>query len=163
MGQSVPVLAEPWNILVVQEHAQDLDRPDGRGQDVRRLGALEEGLHPAAVLRRTGTAATGADRKGPARLGGEDLFHPQVKAPPGGEVVVIGESFRAPQAKIAQPNPPRVITEAGTTDIPGAVLAALDDEPVQVRTRPTEGGLQHRVQIGDRRVGGDQQPPRSAD
>jgi hypothetical protein len=89
MGQSVPVLAEPWNILVVQEHAQDLDRPDGRGQDVRRLGALEEGLHPAAVLRRTGTAATGADRKGPARLGGHVLFHPQVKAPPGGEVVVM--------------------------------------------------------------------------
>ena len=90
MGQSVLVLAEPWDVLVVQEHAQDLDRPDGRGQDVRRLGALEEGLHPAAVLRRTGTAATGADRKGPARLGGQDLFHPQVKAPPGGEVVVIG-------------------------------------------------------------------------
>ena len=28
------------------------------------------------------------------------------------------------------------------------------DEPVQVRTRPTEGDLQHRVQIGDRCVGG---------
>src|SRR5664279_428829 len=115
------------------------------------LGAFEESSHPAAVLRRTGTAATGTDRKGPAPLGAQNLFHPQVKAPSGGEVVVIGESFGAPQAKIAQPNPPRVITEAGTTDIPDAVLATLDDEPVQVRARPAEGDLQHRVQTSDRR------------
>ena len=42
------------------------------------LGAFEEGLHPAAVLRRTGAAATGADRQSSARLGAQDLFHPQV-------------------------------------------------------------------------------------
>ena len=72
---------------------------------------------------------------------------------------MVGESFGAPQAKIAQPNPSRIITEAGTTDIPDAVLATLDDEPVQVRTRPTEGDLQHRVQTSDRRIGGDQQLP----
>ena len=156
------MLAEPWDVLVVQEHAQDLGRPDGRGQDVMGLGVFQEGLHPAAVLRRTGTTATGTDRTVLAFLGGEvcpDLLDPQVKAPAGSEVVVVGESFGASQAKIAQPNPPRIITEAGTTDIPDAVLATLDDEPVQVRTRPTEGDLQHRVQTSDRRIGGDQQAP----
>ena len=61
-----------------------------------------------------------------------DLLHPQVKAPPGGEVVVVGESFGWPQAKIPQPNLSRVITEAGTTDVADAVLATLDDEPVLV-------------------------------
>src|SRR5450755_255448 len=148
-GEFVAVLAKPWDVLVVQEHAQDLGRPDGRGQDVMGLGVFEEGMYPAAVLRRTGTTATGTDRTVLAFLGGEvgpDLLEPQVKAPAGGEVVVVGESFGAPQAKIAQPNPPRIITEAGTTDIPDAVLATLDDEPVQVRTRPAEGDLQHRVQ-----------------
>jgi hypothetical protein len=54
---------------------------------------------------------------------------------------MIGESFGASQAKIAQPNPPRVITEAGTADVADAVLATLDDEPVQVGARPAEGGL----------------------
>ena len=77
---------------------------------------------------------------------------------------MIGESFGAPQAKIAQPNLSRVITEAGTTDISDVVLATLDDEPVQVSTRPAEGDLQHRVQTSDRRIGGDQQfAARSAD
>ena len=61
-GEFVAVLAEPWDVLVVQEHAQDLGRPAGRGQDVMGLGVFEEGLYPAAVLRRTGTAATGTDR-----------------------------------------------------------------------------------------------------
>ena len=95
-SEFVAVLAEPWDVLVVQKHAQDLGRPDGRGQDVMGLGVFEEGMYPAAVLRRTGPAATGTDRQGPARLGGQDLIHPQVKAPPGGEVVVVGESFREP-------------------------------------------------------------------
>ena len=54
---------------------------------------------------------------------------------------MVGESFGWPQAKIAQPNPPRVITEAGTTDVANAVLATLHDEPVQVRTRPAERDL----------------------
>ena len=148
------MLAEPWDVLVVQEHAQDLGRPAGRGQDVMGLGVFEEGMYPAAVLRRTGTAATGTDRQGPAWHSRHDLLHPQVKAPPGGEVVVVGESFGWPQAKIPQPNPSRVSIEAGTTDIADVLLATLDDEPVQVRARPTEGDLQHRVQIGDRRVAG---------
>ena len=103
--------AEPWDVLVVQEHAQDLGRPDGRYRDVMGLAAFEEGLHPATVLRRTGTTATGTDRTVLALLGGEvcpDLLDPQVKAPAGSEVVVVGESFGAPQAKIAQPNAPRI-------------------------------------------------------
>ena len=70
------------------------------GQDVMGLGVFEEGLYPSAVLRRTGTAATGTDRTVLAFLGGEvcspDLFDPQVKAPAGGEVVVVGESFGGP-------------------------------------------------------------------
>ena len=159
-GEFVAVLADPGGFLV-EEHAQDLGRTDGRYQDVMGLGVFQEGLHPAAVLRRTGTTATGTDRTVLAFLGGEvcpDLLDPQVKAPAGGEVVVVGESFGAPQAKIAQPNAPRIITEAGTTDVAGAVLATLDDEPVQVRARPAVGDLQHRVQTSDRRVGGDQQP-----
>src|SRR5664280_2559166 len=85
------------------------------------LGGFQEGLHPATVLRRTGTTATGTDRTVLAFLGGEvcpDLLDPQVKAPAGGEVVVVGESFGAPQAKIAQPNPPRIITDAGTPTYP---------------------------------------------
>jgi hypothetical protein len=89
-GEFVAVLAEPWDVLVVQQHAQDLGRPDGRGQDVMGLGVFEEGLYPAAVLRRTGTTATGTDRTVLAFLGGAvcpDLLDPQVKAPPGGEVV----------------------------------------------------------------------------
>ena len=63
------------------------------------LGVFQEGLYPAAVLRRTGTAATGTDRTVLAFLGGEvcpDLLDPQVTAPPGGEVVVVGESFGGP-------------------------------------------------------------------
>ena len=131
-GEFVAVLAEPRDGLVVQEHAQDLGRPAGRGPDVMGLGVFEEGMSPAAVLRRTGTAATGTDRQGPARHSRHDLLHPQVKAPPGGEVVVVGESFGWPQAKIPQPNLSRVITEAGTTDVADAVLATLDDEPVLV-------------------------------
>ena len=95
-GEFVAVPTEPWDVLVVQEHAQDLGRPDGRGKHVMGLGVFEEGLYPAAVLRRTGAAATGTDRQGSARLGGQDLFHPQVKAPAGGEVVVVGESFGGP-------------------------------------------------------------------
>jgi len=35
----------------------------------------------------------------------------------------------------------------------------LDDEPMQVGARPAERDLQHRVQTGNRRVGGEQQPP----
>ena len=79
------MLAEPWDVLGFQEHSQDLGRPDGSGQDVMGLGVFEEGMYPAAVLRRTGTAATGTDRTVLAFLGGEvcpDLFHPQVKAHP---------------------------------------------------------------------------------
>ena len=75
----VAVLAEPWDVLVVQEHAQNLGRPDGRGQDVMGLGVFEEGLYPAAVLRRTGTTATGTDRTVLAFLGGKvcpDLLDP---------------------------------------------------------------------------------------
>ena len=75
----VAVLAEPWDVLVVQEHAQNLGRPDDRYQDVMGLGAFEEGLHPAAVLRRTGTTATGTDRTVLAFLGGKvcpDLLDP---------------------------------------------------------------------------------------
>ena len=44
-------------------------------------------------------------------------------------------------------------------DIGDAVLAAVDDEPVQVLTAPAERGLQDGVQLGDRGVGGDQQAP----
>jgi len=109
------------------------------------LGVFEEGLYPAPVLRRTGAAATGTDRTVLAFLGGEvcpDLFDPQVMAPSGGEVIVVGESFRGPQAKIAQPNPPRIITEAGTTGVADAVLASVDDEPVQVVAVPAERDLQ---------------------
>ena len=124
------MLAEPWDVLVVQEHAQDLGRPDGSGQHVMGLGVFEEGMYPAAVLRRTGTAATGTDRQGPAWHSRHDLLHPQVKAPPGSEVVAVGESFGWPQAKIPQPNPSRVSIEAGTTDIADAVLPTLDDEDV---------------------------------
>ena len=82
------------------------------------------------VLRRTGTAATGTDRQGSARLDAQDLFHPQVKVPAGGDVLVVSESFRGPQAKIAQPNHPRVSVDAGTTDVADAVVATLDDELV---------------------------------
>ena len=67
------MLAEPWDVLGFQEHAQDLGRPDGSGQDVMGLGVYEEGMDPAAVLRRTGTAATGAARVVPAGLGGQDF------------------------------------------------------------------------------------------
>jgi len=35
----------------------------------------------------------------------------------------------------------------------------VDDEPVQVLTAPPERGLQHDVQVGDRGVASDEQPP----
>jgi hypothetical protein len=57
------------------------------------LGPLEEGPYSAAVLRRTGTAATGTDRKVLALLDGEagpDLLHPQVMAPPSGALPTDG-------------------------------------------------------------------------
>ena len=88
-GEFVAVLAEPWDVLVVQEHAQDLGRPDGRGKHVMGLGVFQVGLHPAAVLRRTGTAATGTDRTVLAILGSEVVricstrrsrHHPAVKS-----------------------------------------------------------------------------------
>ena len=70
---------------------------------------------------------------------------------------MIGEPFRGPQPKIAQPSQPRIVTEAGTTGVGDAVLTSVDDEPVQVVAVPAQRDLQHRVQTGDRRIGGDQQ------
>jgi hypothetical protein len=90
------VLAEPWDVLVVQEHAQDLGRPDGRGQHVNGLGVFEEGLYPAAALRRTGAASTGAARVDPAGIHDQDLLQTQVQSPAVGEVVVVDEPFGRP-------------------------------------------------------------------
>jgi hypothetical protein len=52
-----------------------------------------------------------------------------------------------------------IVTEADTADVADAVLATLDDEPMQVAARPAERDLQHRVQTGDRGVGPDEQSP----
>jgi hypothetical protein len=38
-----------------------------------------------------------------------------------------------------------IVTEADTADVADAVLATLDDEPMQVGARPAERDLQHRV------------------
>ena len=48
-----------------------------------------------------------------------------------------------------------IVAEADPADVADAVLHAVDDEPVQVLTAPAERDLQHRVQVGDRGVGGD--------
>ena len=103
-GEFVAVLAEPWDVLVVQQHAQDLGRPAGRGQDVMGLGVFEEGMYPAAVLRRTGTAATGAARVDPAGIHDQDLLQTQVQAPAVGEVVVVDEPFGRPQIQLGDMN-----------------------------------------------------------
>ena len=52
-----------------------------------------------------------------------------------------------------------IVAEADTADVADAVLATLDDEPMQVSARPTERDLQHRVQTGDGGVGPDEQSP----
>ncbi len=89
------MLAEPWDVLGFQEHAQDLGRPDGRGQDVMGLGAFEEGLYPAALWRGGGTA-TGAARVDPAGIHDQDLLETQVQSPAVGEVEDVDEPFGRP-------------------------------------------------------------------
>lgn len=81
---------------VFQEHAQDLGHPEGRGQNVMGLGVFEEGLYPAAALRRASPAPAGAARVDPAGIHDQDLLQTQVQAPAVGEVVVVDEPFGRP-------------------------------------------------------------------
>ena len=94
--RAVAVPAEPWDVLVVQKHAQDLGRPDGRGQHVKGLGLLQEVHRPAAALRRAGPTATGAARVDPAGIHEQDLLETQVQSPAAGEVEVVDEPFGRP-------------------------------------------------------------------
>lgn len=50
-----------------------------------------------------------------------------------------------------------LIPEPRSADVSDAVLGAVNDEPVQVLAVPAEGDLQHRVRVGDRDVGGNEQ------
>jgi hypothetical protein len=71
------------------------------------------------------------------------------------EVVLVAESLPEAQTQLTEADLARVVAETRPADRGDAVLAAVDDEPVQVLTAPLERRLQDRVQLGDRGAGGD--------
>ena len=81
------MLTEPCEVLVEQQ-AQDLGHPDGRGPNVMGLGLFKEGPHPAAVFGWTGPPSAGAARVNPAGIEGPDLLNTQIESPAVDEVGV---------------------------------------------------------------------------
>jgi len=73
-----------------------------------------------------------------------------------GEVVLVHNPLADAQTKINLPHLARVIAKADATTVADAVLAAVDDEAVQVLVAPAQSRLQRRVQIGDGRIAGDE-------
>ena len=124
----------------------------GFGPFDKRPGAIP-------LLRRAGSAPTNAAWGDPAGLTRKDVLQAQ-PADPGAEIgVSVTEPLAEAKSQLTEPDLPRVVAESFPSGIGDAVLAAVDDKAVQVLTAPTEHRLQDRVQLGDRGVGGHQQPP----
>ena len=83
------------------------------------LGVFEEGMYPAAVLRRTGAAATGASRVDPAGIHDQDLLETQVQSPAVGEVVDVDvdEPFGRPSSHVGEADQVGIVAEADTADV----------------------------------------------
>jgi hypothetical protein len=78
---------------------------------------------------------------------------------PAKKVVLVGEPLAAPQAEAVKAHLAGVAAEARRAGPPQPVLHRVDREPVQVLVAPPERDLQDLVQVGDRGLGGHEQPP----
>ena len=82
-----------------------------------------------------------------------------------GEVVLVQETLTDAEAKVGQAYVSGIVTEANPAVMPDAILAAVDDEAVQVLIAPAQCSLKGCVEIGDRTVAANEQaaPDRRAD
>ena len=82
-----------------------------------------------------------------------------------GEVIFVQEALTNAEAKVGQAYVSGIVTEADPAVMPDAVLAAVDDEAVQVLVGPAQDSLQSVVEIGDGAVAANEQaaPDQRAD
>ena len=132
-----------------EQVVEQVGHPSGDHGQAVALTQFQERPRPAAVLRWASPPPANADRVAPAGFGRDELLDPDVVAPAVDEVVVVDEPFPDAQAEAGQRDPPGVVAETDTAGVGDAVLAAVDDEAVQVLVGPAEGGLQDRVQVGN--------------
>jgi len=105
------------------------------------LAQFQERPRPAAVFEWRCASAADADRVGPPWLERQDLLNAHVMLPAVGEVILVQEALTDAQAKVGQAYVSGIVTEADSAVMPDAVLAAVDDEAVQVLIAPAEDEL----------------------
>jgi hypothetical protein len=113
----------------------------------------------AAVLRRHPPSATDAAWVSLPRLERQQQLNTYVVLPAIGEVVLVEKSLTDTQSKVGQPYLAGIVGKANAAEVSDTVLAAVNDEAVQVLVTPGQSRLQGGMQVGEGVVAADEQAP----
>ena len=105
------------------------------------LAQLQERPRSTTVFRWRCASAADANRVVPPSPDRQELLNAHIVLPAVREVVFIQETLTCAEVKVGQAYVSRVVTEANSAVMADSVLAAVDDEAVQVLIAPAEDEL----------------------
>jgi hypothetical protein len=130
-----------------------VDLPGGR------VATLQEGPGTATVFRRGRALPADADRIRSLRLLLEPTLDPDLVPLPVAEVVLGEEPLVAAELEVGEPNRSRLVGEPEPTHPVGAIVPAVDAEPMEMEVAPAERALEYVMEVGKRAVAAHQEPP----
>jgi hypothetical protein len=124
-----------------------------------RIATLQEGPGTATVFRRGRPPTADAGRIRSLLLRRGPVFDPDLVLPPAAEVVLVVEPLVGGEPEVGELNRPRLVRGAEPAQSADAIVPAVDAKPVEMEVIRAEGDLKDVVELGQRAVATDQEPP----